>query len=135
MKLPQLLVALAGTIVSIVLALQGATLLRRVDRAADLAPGGVPGARPAGPAGAAREGAPGATMNPFVPKRTFIFGSIVKVKSSTSARPRRKPRPRLVSGRASRYAASPAEIRRQLEAMRRADRGDDWAQFVELPPG
>jgi hypothetical protein len=41
----------------------------------------------------------------------------------------------VVTGRASRYAPAGAEIKRQLEAMRRADRGDNWAEFVELPDG
>jgi len=40
-------------------------------------------------------------------------------------------KPRIVRAMVERYAPTHAELRRQLEAAARADRGDNWADYID----
>lgn len=62
------------------------------------------------------------------------------MKPTTSNRSRRRrpvrrgalaKKPRIVRATVERYAPTRAELRRQLEAAARADRGDNWADYID----
>lgn len=68
----------------------------------------------------------------------LTLGDDVKPTTSTRSRRRRAvargalaSKPRLVRATVQRYAPTRAELRRQFKAAARADRGDDWADYID----